>query len=181
MLVATYGLNSSCIDSPNATAICSTLSIQRIAVVGLLRRVFGSTQAPPDLRRRLKIIEAIVEAPMVERILTHLELQAGRDRGPGPRADAARGPMALETTPVTAAWRHDSRGDLPIARAKMAFEIPMLLTGSTADGGYAPELKELLAGSGLFLGSPEQHGRVFLDLLRDAADLGHDLRDLVFD
>lgn len=60
----------------------------RISWARLLKRVFAiDLEHCPNCRGELKIISAILEAPVIERILTHLGLQA---RAP-PRAPARGG------------------------------------------------------------------------------------------
>ena len=59
----------------------------------LLKRVFEiDLEHCPNCGGKLKIIAAIVEAPVIERFLTHLGLQArGASAGTGARVHAARG------------------------------------------------------------------------------------------
>ncbi len=78
---------------PDAGEVKLALRSARPTWVRLLKRVFSiDLEHCPNCGGELKIIAAILEAPVIEKILTHLGLEA---RAP-PRA-SARGQMPLYT------------------------------------------------------------------------------------
>ena len=100
-------------SSPPLKPACENRRPARISWARLLKRVFEiDLEHCPNCGGQLKIIAAILEAPVIERILTHLGLQArAPPRTPARERQVAQAaPDRGSTAPVQSAQHHRDDG-----------------------------------------------------------------------